>query len=290
MLLALTASEREVNTMSQFSLGCALWTLGATPTVADLARQMEVAADIGCSSVQPWIVDVEYTPCILDPEIGSAADRREAMRIAESLGLGFSAFCAQLQGAETYGGLEEEAGLGWRIDKTKRALDTAAELGGNIVTTHAGLLPEDESHPAYQTLLRSVSEIAAHGERVGVYFTLETGQESPGALAAFIDEIGNPWLRVNYDPCNLLRFGDGEVVQGVHDLGDKIIHTHAKDWNPQTQQATCGEGDVPWDAYIQALRDIGYSGVLAIEDETGNDDMIGSIGRSYQFLRRYIDD
>ena len=36
-------------------------------------------------------------------------------------------------------------------------------------------------------------------------------------------------------------------------------------------QATCGEGLVPWDGYIQALRDIGYRGVLAIEDETGNE-------------------
>ena len=275
--------------MSQFTLGCALWTLGATPAVADLARQMQTAADIGCTSVQPWIVNVEYTPCILDPEVGSPDDRREVMRIADSLGLRFSAFCAQLQGAETYGGLEEEDGLRWRIDKTKEALDTAADLGGNIVTTHAGLLPEDKSHPAYQTLLRSVGEIAAYGEKVGVYFALETGQEAPAALSDFIDEIGNPWLRVNYDPCNLLRFGDGEVVQGVHALGDKIIHTHAKDWNPETQQATCGEGLVPWDAYIQALRDIGYRGVLAIEDETGNDDMINSIVRSYKFLRTYAD-
>ena len=275
--------------MSQFTLGCALWTLGATPTVAALARQMEIAADIGCTSVQPWIVNVEYTPCILDPEVGGASDRREVLRIAESLGLRFSAFCAQLQGAETYGGLEEEAGLRWRIDKTKEALDTAADLGGDIVTTHAGLLPEDKSHPAYQTLLRSVGEIAAYGESVGVYFALETGQESPGALADFIDEIGSPFLRVNYDPCNLLRFGDGEVVQGVHALGDKIIHTHAKDWNPQTEQATCGEGLVPWDAYIGALRDIGYEGVLAIEDETGNDDMINSIARSFNFLRTYAD-
>lgn len=277
--------------MSKFSIGCALWTLGATPDVPALARQMQIAAEFGCSSVQPWIVNVEYSPCILDPEVGSAADRREVLKIAESLGLTFSAFCAQLQGASTYGGLEEEAGLQWRIDKTKEALNTTADLGGNIVTTHAGLLPEDRGDPAYQTLLRSVGEIAAHSEKVGVYFALETGQESPQALNDFIDEIGNPWLRVNYDPCNLLRFGSqAGTVQGVHILGDKIIHTHAKDWNPETRQATCGEGLVPWDAYLGALAEIGYDGVLAIEDETGNADMVASIGRSYDFLRRYLDD
>ena len=272
------------------TIGCALWTLGATPDVAALARQMEIAAEIGCSSVQPWIVNVEYDPCILDPEVGSAADRREVRRIAESLGLTFSGFCAQLQGAVTWGGLEESEGLQWRIDKTKQALDTTAELGGDIVTTHAGVLPEDKSDPAYQILLGSVGEIAEHGAKVGVYFALETGQESPQALGDFIDEIGNPWLKVNYDPCNLLRFGsEAGTIQGVHILADKIIHTHAKDWNPETMQATCGEGLVPWDGYIQALRDIGYAGVLAIEDETGNENMIESIGRSYAFLRGYLD-
>jgi len=284
-------TKEEDKTMSEMSIGCALWTLGATPDVAALARQMEIAAEIGCTSVQPWVVDFEFSPCVLDPEVGSDADRRELRRIAESLGLTFSGFCAQLQGAVTYGGLEERDGLQWRIDKTKQALETSAEMGGNIVTTHAGVLPEDKSDPAYRTLLASVGEIVEHGGKLGVYFVLETGQESPQALGEFIDEVGSPWLKVNYDPCNLLRFGsDAGTIQGVHALGDKIIHTHAKDWNPETMQATCGEGLVPWDGYIKALKDIGYSGVLAIEDETGNEDMIGSIRRSYTFLRAYLDD
>ena len=286
----MAVAEDEVKTMSEMTIGCALWTLGATPDVAALARQMEIAAEIGCTSVQPWIVNVEYDPCILDPEVGSADDRREVRRIAESLGLTFSGFCAQLQGAVTWGGLEEREGLQWRIDKTMQALDTTAELGGDIVTTHAGVLPEDKSEPAYQTMLASVGEIAEHGAKIGVYFALETGQESPQALGDFIDEVGNPWLKVNYDPCNLLRFGsEAGAIQGVYILGDKIIHTHAKDWNPETMQATCGEGLAPWDGYIGALRDIGYAGVLAIEDETGNENMIESIGRSYAFLRGYLD-
>ena len=152
-------------------------------------------------------------------------------------------------------------------------------------------MPEDKSDPSYQILLGSVSEIAEHGAKVGVYFALETGQESPQALGELIDEVNSSWLKVNYDPCNLLRFGsEAGTIQGVHILGDKIIHTHAKDWNPETRQATCGEGLVPWDGYIQALREIGYGGVLAIEDETGNEDMIGSIRRSFAFVQGLVND
>lgn len=277
--------------MSNLSIGCALWTLGPTPDVKTLRQHMGIAAELGCTSVQPWIVNVEYTPCILDPEVGTAQDRREVTQVAEALGLTFSGFCAQLQGASTYGGLEEVDGLEWRIEKTKQALTTTAELGGDMVTTHAGILPDDINALAYQTMLRSITEIAQHAEQVGVFFAMETGQETPQALKTFIETIGNPYLKVNYDPCNLLRFGSEEgTIQGVYILKDYIVHTHAKDWNPDTKRATCGEGLVPWDGYIQALKDIEYQGVLAIEDETGNVDMVDSIRRSYEFLRGYLND
>ena len=68
--------------MGSLKIGCALWTLGPTPDVATLRRYMETVAEIGCTSVQPWIVNFEYTPCILDPEVGSAQDRREARKAA----------------------------------------------------------------------------------------------------------------------------------------------------------------------------------------------------------------
>lgn len=271
--------------MTPSRIGCAIWTLGATPDIATLRQHMEWVAGIGCTSVQPWAVNVEYTPCILDPELATPGVRREVIRLADDLGMTFSGFCAQLQGSETYGGLEEEEGLQARIDKTRDVLTLAVELGAPIVTTHVGRMPADPAAPAYQTLLRSVSAIARHAEQVGAIFAPETGQESPGELKAFLERIGSPALKVNYDPCNLLRFGSEEgTIDGVQVLRDYIVHTHAKDWNPRTRSATCGQGDVPWQCYLAALDAIGYSGVLAIEDESGNADMLGSIRQSFRFL------
>ena len=271
--------------MNPARIGCAIWTLGPTPNIATLRRHMEIVAEIGCTSVQPWAVNVEYTPCILDPDLATPSIRREAARMSADLGISFSGFCAQLQGKETYGGLEEEEGLQARIEKTNDVLTLAVNLGAPIVTTHVGRMPSDPAQPAYQTLLRSVSAIAKHAENIGAIFAPETGQESPAELRAFLERIGSPALKVNYDPCNLLRFGSEEgTVQGVQILKDYIVHTHAKDWNPSTQRATCGQGDVPWDRYIAALDEVGYDGVLAIEDESDNEDMIASIRESFTFL------
>ena len=45
-----------------------------------------------------------------------------------------------------------------------------------------------------------------------------------------------------------------------------------------------GGGDVNWDAYIKALKDIGYEGYLTIERETGADPA-ADIAKAANFIR-----
>jgi sugar phosphate isomerase/epimerase len=262
-------------------IGVALWTLGPTPDEAALRRSLETAAEVGVKGVQPWAVGED---CVLDPDLCPKGKRPEMRRLIESYGLQISGFCAQLAGPTRFGGLDEEDGIEGRVGKTKRCLELAAEMGAPVVTTHPGEIPADEGDPRYATLLRAISEIAAHGERVGGIFCIETGQESAEVLKAFMERVGSPGLRVNYDPANLLRHG---AVEGVKTLAPWIVHTHAKDRNPETRRETLGEGEVPWDAYLRALDATGYDGWLAIEDETRGD-KVGSLKQGYAFLREKL--
>ncbi|MEM4872883.1 MAG: TIM barrel protein, partial [Thermofilaceae archaeon] len=70
-------------------------------------------------------------------------------------------------------------------------------------------------------------------------------------------------------------------------LGPWIVHTHAKDHNPQTGSATVGEGLVPWRDYLLALGNAGFTGWLALEDETGRN-VVDSLRRGRAFLERLI--
>jgi L-ribulose-5-phosphate 3-epimerase len=261
-------------------IGLALWSLGPTRTEADLRRSLETTAEIGLKGVQPWCVG----DCVLDPDrcVGS---QRQAMReLIASYGLGISGFCAQLSGPTRFGGLDEEDGLAERVEKTKRALELAAEMGAPVVTTHPGRIPEDRSSPAYQTLLRAITEIARHGERCDGIFCIETGQETAEVLRAFLGTIGSPGLKANYDPANMLRHG---VVEGVKTLAPWIVYTHAKDHDPETKKATLGQGRVPWPPYLAALKEIGYDGWYAIEDETGKD-VVNSLKQGRAFLEQAL--
>lgn len=276
--------------MSSLKIGCATWSLGATPDIATYRKQLEAVAELGCVSVQLWAINEGFTPCMLDPAVGSDADRAEARRIADDLGLVVSGFCAQLKGIKGFGGMDEDEGIQERIDWTNRIVDVAGEWGVPVVTSHPGKIPEDTSDPAYQTLLRSLGAVAEHAASVGTCYALETGQETPVVMKAFLDDVGSTGIGVNYDPANLLKFGADEgTVGGVEVLKDHIVHTHAKDRNPDTGKATCGQGGVPWERYIAALKGIGYEGHCAIEDETGGtfEEKVESVRQSVEFLKQF---
>jgi len=130
-------------------------------------------------------------------------------------------------------------------------------------------------------------DIGDFGDRVAVKFACETGPEEPALMKAFLDAVASPGLAANYDPANLVARGF-DPLQGVYDLRDYIVHTHAKDARASAigrgQEVPLGEGDVPWPEYLARLEEIGYRGYLTIERERG-DDPVADIIKAIQFLR-----
>jgi len=276
--------------MAKLKIGLALWSLGQTATEAQLKEKLGTAVEIGVKSVQLWCVDNGPSSlCVLDPDRCVGKKRSEMKELVTSYGLAISGFCAQLEGPVTPGhgwpgsALGDPRGLKERVEKTKKSLKLAADFGSPIVTTHPGEIPSDKLSPTFKTMKKSCREIALYGEEVGGIFCIETGQETAQTLRSLLEDIGSEGLMVNYDPANMLRHG---VVEGVKTLAPWIVHTHAKDHNPETQKATVGEGLVPWDEYIATLKSIGYDGWYALEDETGKD-VIDSLKRGRAFLERY---
>jgi len=274
--------------MSTFKIGLTIWSLGKTISFDDLERQLALAKEIGVEGVQLWAVDYDNsTPCFFDPDRCNAECRRKVLEVVESFSLEVSGLCAQLSGSRGFGGLDDPEGLDKRVEKTKKILELASFIGSPIVTTHPGHISEDKRDKTYGIIKKSISEIASYAEDVNAYFAVETGMEHPRVLKMFIEDVSKEALRVNYDPANLLRYGTEEVINGVRELGKWIVHTHAKDYNPKTGRATVGEGLVPWNEYLRELKDQGYNGWLALEDETGID-VINSLKKGRRFLSNLI--
>ena len=225
-------------------------------------------------------------------------------------GLTISAVCGDIGGHafQTRGENME------RAEFLCRVVDLAVRIGTHVITTHIGVVPEDKNDPVYPLMLESIRHAARYAAGKGVVFAIETGPEKPEILRAFIEDVGSEGLGVNLDPANLRMVSCVDPVHAVEVLGSCIVHTHAKDGvnlfpgsaaaaygmvNPdgsrrdlgvepaRYREVPLGQGQVPWDAYLAALKKIGYDGFLTIERECGEDPE-GDIRLAQTFLQKKL--
>ena len=250
----------------------------------DTRTAIEKAAKIGANGIQMYSTNGENSPQNLTPE-----KRRALLDLVKSNGLCFSALCGDL--GRGFGHKELNPSL---IEQSKRIMDLALELETNVVTTHIGVVPEDESSPRYAVMQEACYELSRYADSVGAHFAIETGPEPSLRLKKFLDSLHSTGVAVNLDPANLAMVCDEDAVEAVHNLKDYIVHTHAKDGvmlqrvNPEIiygvipmpedmksipffREVPLGEGSVNFPAYLAALEEIGYKGFLTIEREAGED-------------------
>ena len=248
---------------------------------------IEKAAELGLSGVQIYATTGSFSPETL-------TDRDKAAykaKLRES-GLVVSALCGDMGGY----GFEIEADNAERIEKTKKIIDLAKEFGSSVVTTHIGVIPDDKSEPRYAVMLKALTECGIYAKENGVTLAIETGPEKADTLLAFLKDTKGG-VGVNLDPANFTMVTGQDAVEAVYTLRDYIVHTHAKDGimldknqSPTEvyhafavggvdalnacrgfREVPLGEGEVDWDGYLAALREIGFDGFLTIERECGDD-------------------
>ena len=234
------------------------------------------------------------------PFDGAKSKLSEIKKITEGEGLCFSAICGDFGCAMYY---ERDRSM---IDREKRILEMAKELGTDVVTTHIGVVPENKDCVQYESMYAVCKELADFAKSLGGHFAVETGPEKASVLKSFLDELGSDGVAVNLDPANLVMCAGDDPVQAVYTLRDYIVHTHAKDgiqikkvdtralYAPQyygltpcswdaIREVPLGKGGVDWNKYLDALREIGYDGYLTIERECG-DEPAKDIGDAVRFL------
>ncbi|MEK6992796.1 sugar phosphate isomerase/epimerase family protein [Paenibacillus sp. FSL K6-1566] len=250
------------------------------------------AKNVGADGVQIYAVHGEMDPANL-----SVSARKELKDYIESLGLEISALVGDLGGH----GFQDPSENGAKIEKSKRIMELGLELGTNIVTTHIGIVPQDRNSRIYETMHNACLELSTFAKSMNAFFAIETGPEPSAHLKSFLDGLGSNGVSVNFDPANMVMVTGDDPVQGVYNLKDYIVHTHAKDGiklaefvdprdvygdfgyeapaldhdkiadmaesGEKFREVPLGEGSVDWPAYLQALKDIGYTGYLTIERE-----------------------
>lgn len=281
--------------MSDFSIGIILDSFRKPiPEALSIARQL------GAQGVQ-----VYATRGDMAPENLTGQRRRDFLQLVKDNGLRISALCGDL--GHGFGNPELNPEL---IRRSKLILEMAKELETDVVTTHIGVVPGDRKHPRYAVMQDACGELAAYADSLNAHFAIETGPETSATLRAFLDGLHSTGVAVNLDPANLVMVTGDDPVQAVHNLAPYIVHTHAKDGvriscvdpeiiygitngdshpggKPAFEEVPLGKGSVPYDAYLNALREIGYHGFLTIEREVGSNPT-ADIELAVNFLKERI--
>jgi len=179
-----------------------------------------------------------------------------------------------------------------RIERTLQISDFAKRLGVDKIATHMGFIPESREDPMYGELVEAVRRIADRCATNGQSFCLETGQESARTLLGFIKDVARPNIKVNFDPANMVLYGSGDPIEALELLGRYVVGVHCKDGNWPTkpgllgEETPLGEGNVNIEAFVQKLKQIGYTGPLIIEREITGEEQTRDILKAKELLRR----
>jgi len=161
-----------------------------------------------------------------------------------------------------------------RTKELKEIADFAKLLGCGAVGLHIGFVPHARSLPLYQEIVAVARDVCDHCAKHNQALHLETGQETADDLLAFIQDVEQSNLFINFDPANMILYGTGEPIAALKKVGRFVKSVHCKDgkWAKHSgkewgQEVPLGDGDVGMENYLRMLKEIGYDGPLTIERE-----------------------
>lgn len=139
------------------------------------------------------------------------------------------------------------------------------DLNGSAVAT-----PEQ-----WEMVADAYRKIASELERIGIRFAFETHMnyvhDLPAQVKKLVDMIDSPAVGINMDYGNTFLFQKHPALEETIDLyGDKLFYTHLKNYatiagSTKKLPTSLDSGEINHRAYLEKLRDVGFSGPIGIE-------------------------
>ncbi|MBM3773734.1 MAG: TIM barrel protein [Acidobacteria bacterium] len=164
-------------------------------------------------------------------------------------------------------GVEQSAVVAKSI-RCRNLILLTGELGSRGEMRH-----QVAEHPATRwiTAYRTLCRVAELAEKHGLTFSLEHLNAKvdhagyplprPADAAALIRQVGSPRIKLLLDIYHA-QVEQGNVIQAIRDSHDLIGHVHVADVPGRHEPGT---GELHYGRVAQALREVGYQGVVGME-------------------------
>jgi len=182
---------------------------------------------------------------------------------------------ATLETIRETGGVRLDSTWQQNQDHAQAIAEFAQDAQIELVTFHAGFIPEDVSDPEHAKLVERLRTLADIFADHGVSVAFETGQETADTLLEALAAIDRTTVGINFDPANMILYGTGDPVESLKQLSPFVKQIHIKDAQATATPGTwgrevpVGEGGVKWDEFMAAALAIRPSVNFVIEREAG---------------------
>lgn len=192
-----------------------------------------------------------------------------------------------------------------QVDTVKQWIQVADQVRAPVSRIFGGYLSiEQRNDPAirkqkYRQIMDGLGEVAREAEKHNLILALEnhgglpcTGEEQVEVIRA----INSPSLKATVDVGNYMNGGqEGHI--GTRLAAPYAAYVHFKDfvkvadsklpWGWNIAACVIGDGAVNHRACLEALRDVGYNGFVALEYEGMEDEQTG-VPKSVAYMKRVM--
>lgn len=146
----------------------------------------------------------------------------------------------------------------------------ASKLGTPYVRILADLEPQPCGEVDDEVILTALQKLIPMAEEKGVTLLIETNgvYSDTVRLCRLLDQVASDAVAALWDMHHTYRFGGEKPSKTVENIGAYIKYVHIKDSvmeNGKVRYRMMGEGDLPIDDMIMALRSINYEGYVSLE-------------------------
>jgi len=149
-------------------------------------------------------------------------------------------------------------------------LRAGKELGIRVLNTFTGDAETPEEIEAFKANVRLVADEA---QAAGIRLCIETDSNLlPTAEVGrrVLDEIGHPWVQINYDPGNVIYYTGADPSTDIEFALPRLGHVHLKDQRGGKSHPDfppLGEGDIDIPHLLRRLVSADFSGPVSMEIE-----------------------
>ncbi len=177
-----------------------------------------------------------------------------------------------------------------RTEDLAGGIDLTKRFGGDSMLVVARYDLKQPIQPQWDRARDQLKEIAPHAAEQGVMLLVEnvwaTFLISPFDMARFIDEVGHPSVQVHFDIGNMVRWGVPEHWAQILGARSKKLDVKEYDLKKAMNEGMgkgfnvpLGEGSIQWEAVMDELEKINFSGWAAAEVAAGDWDYLADVAR-----------